>query len=356
MLPELVDMVIEELSDAYDTDNRRSSERKRKRDLRSCTLVARSWYPTSRQHLFRDLVYSFQRDPGPATRAWPEVGTRRRGRWTAAEGGGKQTPLKTLQQLHDFLLATPAIRSSVKELELICFPEPQSSPRLTPALISPKDRVDASLLFSILHQLPGVRDLVVHNFVVDQPLPAEMAPPRHPSLTRLRLSGSVARKITDLDVIAFLSWFSYLSELVIDVDCEEPNEGPNRAGFEGALHLAVDTLFLADTNFLADGCVLDALARSPCARSIRRLVIEQNANQPSLQRFVNTLGPSLKDLQVVLNDGNGDSKSFVLECHETLNNALCRRGPSHQLRLLQRTRDGYTSVDAFHALKRHVRI
>ena len=145
---EVIDIILNNLH--RDPPTNPLSPLQRKSELCACRLVRRSWALLAAPHVFRDVYYSFsysiEHTHQIADKTYPDVP----GRWTHDHYGIKR-PLKTLKDLHDFLIASPRVQYSIRWLCLYgyTFDDWAVSECLLPA----------ELLVATLRMLPNLRDV-----------------------------------------------------------------------------------------------------------------------------------------------------------------------------------------------------
>lgn len=158
--------------------------------LSACSLVCRSWHPIARDHLFRDVVFSFETDSDSIQNLSPELSEEEDARWVEAPAHRKELcwyrPLKTLRMLSDYLERSPGVRSSIRRLFLVRYPPPNNGGTLHDSW----GTIDSPEVFvSLLTKLPLLSCLHTRNISVSVspvgPLPSR----RFCAQVALRLSN-----------------------------------------------------------------------------------------------------------------------------------------------------------------------
>lgn len=265
-----------------------------RKDLSACTLVSRSWHAVAFEHLFRDVVFSFrtilneqdkaiERDSAGGSR-WVEASTRQRHFW-------KHLPSKTLETFLEFLERSPAIRSSIRRLQLARFPLPWSD-------YYGKEEwgeVDPALLAALVTSLPRLSSLHTSNISFAEPRRAD-----HPipviSLRNLHIDYRIIRTT----VYNLLSWFGKVDKLTIghsQLICGTPRDCPP------SVSLDVRSFTISPgLNIPTLVAVSELLSQSPHISNLRRVTLigAPLTKDPDFQQVIHRLGPQLEYIKLVL--------------------------------------------------------
>lgn len=318
--PELLDIVFANLQPRNSTNPREAGNwpiaQEVRESLSACTLVSRSWYPLAREHLFRNVVYSFQRAPKSDDReSWGDVAPRR---WTeylacpALYGHGESyfshLPLKTLQMFFDFLQLSPVIRRSIRKLTLSCYPAggPSGLRPAWPSKADDDDAVDPALLASIISSLPCLESVRLYDVVVSEPRAVESSLPP----ISVREVHIVSRRflIPTRMVCDLTSFFGDVGKYTLTNVCLAPMDYlPNHTTLpdEFPSSVALNAHSVTISHFYNDGplrIMSHLLQKSPFVHNLRRLCITTTAlaATPGITAMLESCGSYLQYLKLVI--------------------------------------------------------
>lgn len=322
--PELLDIVFDNLqptdsTNAYETISWPRAQEVHK-SLSACTLVSRSWYPLAREHLFRDVVYSFQRPPDGGPAAWADSAMDASHRWAAYAGINpddyngprmRRIPLKTLQMFLDFVQQSPATRRSIRKLTLSAYPAgtPGSETDWPFALriwTHKDDAVDPTLLMSLLSSLPRVESVRFYDVIVTQPRATQFFLPTL-SVRELKIV-SMNTLISSHRICNLITYFAEVGTCSLIrpswvPNAFEPDNSTLPANFPPFFALDIHSLALSH---VYEGAPLLAMSqllqRSPFLCNLRKLCITTAlATTRGLDAIMTSCGPYLEYFKLVLN-------------------------------------------------------
>ena len=291
--PELLDAIFSHLH----TDNWEDSWDKLacgKLDLDACSRVSHSWNAAAVPHLFRDIVYSFRPVPYNTPYGRGEYSTTNPLDFSSASKSKPDARYKTLPMFYAFVQHSPFVQNSIRRLGL------ENRPRRDGfRLYDDTDCPDADVFIELLHLLPRLRVLRLHNFTV-APGPTLATPVAHPSLKSVFISSQSSRsddpagrrEWIDLNVSAVLDCFTKLEELHLDLHGLPmfPPSLQKEPPFE------INKLVLEDSSCLGRG-----LGRYLCddrhTRSIRTLTLK-SIYPDTTEEDLAQIGPIVKNLHV----------------------------------------------------------
>lgn len=283
--------------------------------LNACTLVSRSWHHPAREHLFRDVVYSFQRPPTEGEEAWPALGAQ--SRWgpcplTTEWQRVTELPFKTLEMFADFLGKSPAIRYSIRRLRLACYPtiNNNSWPSIWGYDLQKADNVDPVVLTSLVGSLPRLVQFLPWNIFLTSPFsPDTSAATPHISVPDVQVRYGVGHPYS-LGTCGMLTCLGNVDELVV-VRPSYGHIGIKRDKdklpdtFPASVLLDVRSLTVRSVwNDPPLHCISQLLRRSPSAHNLRKLVLDAISFEavPGMEKMIRELGPYLEYFKVTLVD------------------------------------------------------
>lgn len=330
---ELVDNVLDHLHDDdwYEgLDTRYAGEVRGKpdSDLAVCSLVSRAWNALACRHLFRDVVYSFQRVP-QATEAIFDANGKyssshsQYGRWSAEI----DIRYKTFPMFCSFIRTSPAIRPFIRRLKLDGYPEQTGVVLFGQYTLD--DCVELELFLELLQSLPQLSFLHLCNVVLDRRPDETLRITAGLSLSCLSISYHVERGDVcywywrswpeDADsgerVADILDCFTDVVQLRV-LDCGEPDRSlqfkRKRRPFSPlglqALILGVRSMFVTGT--------LDHLMRSPpVMASLQSLTLDDSLGwSVAAADLLRLVGPQLQELRYFVEQSSQDRTSTFNAC------------------------------------------
>lgn len=313
---ELLDMVFTNLRPS-DSDWHASWPKSQevRKPLSACTLVSRSWHHVAREHLFRDVVYSFQRPPAEDEEAWPV--------WDALNRWGPcplvaewqrvtELPFKTLEMFADFLGESPVIRSSIRRLRLACYPtiNNNSWPSIWGYDLQKTDNIDPTFLTSLIGGLPRLVQFLPWNIFLTSPLsPEASSATLRISVPEVQVRYGVGHPHS-LGTCGFLTCLGMVDELVIVrpsygyIGIKRDKDSLPET-FPSSVLLEVRSLAVREVwNDPPLHCISQLLRRSPSAQNLRKLVLDSVSFEtvPGIEVMIRDLGPCLEYFKLTLFD------------------------------------------------------
>lgn len=136
--------------------------------LSACSLVCRPWHPIAGEHLFRDLVFSFDTDSDSNQNLSTEPSEEEDARWVEARAHRMELcwyrPLQTLRMLSNYLERSPGVWYSIRRLFLVRYPPPNNGGTLHDSW----GTVDPEVFVCLLTKLPLLSCLHTRNIFLSQ--------------------------------------------------------------------------------------------------------------------------------------------------------------------------------------------
>lgn len=273
-----------------------------KRDLRSCSLVCRSWNLLVRGLLFRDFAFAFVAEVPPSS--------------TGSTSSVGRPSSQTLPLLLQFLSDNRIIARCIRRLRLDCWSRDDSLRRLD-SLGHSDDafcRIPRGLIVDILRAIPRLEDVFLYNLYLEPPLLTDQSVS---AIRRLRIcfydhTSGMDSPVTDVEMSTVLGCFSTVKELeIINTTYFEPDHGVPEEVYEGPQPLCVESLVLQ-----RDGGgweLYRQLSNLPLqAQSLRRVVLRQmkyfeDDEQRYTTEFLRIVSPQLEELRLYLHHDHESS-------------------------------------------------
>jgi hypothetical protein len=297
--PELIDVVFDALH-TEDWEESWNQPLYGKRDLHACSLVSRTWHAVAREHLFRDVVYSFQhipRNPEPENDAYARTSPNCWYSFTDKVSAR----YKTFPMFCAFVDKSPAVQRSIRHLRL------EAWPSSVHGAFEESDKINTGLFVRLLKTLPSLTTLHLYNIVLSQdPIRNPSVTP--PSLCRLFISFKselygCERTWHDSTFLVkayrLLACFSRLRELHLRGLTDGSFRAPN-----GQCELALASVqarsLVIESAHSTQGTLYHALCRSPLAQTLTSLTFTDAGALAGRSDFVHQVGPHLQRLRYEL--------------------------------------------------------
>ena len=269
---------------------------RRHNDLHACSLVASEWHAAARSHIFRDLecvLVNNAADEGDiATSADSQADPSHNSATLHFDVVPLNRPHKTFSMFLELLVSNPGIACSIRRLRLEA---------ISPGAIRDENayKVPLPTLFSILRLCPRLEHLWLKNiFPVLPDVPEGIQ--ALTAVKTLRITSTLdAVSLGEDQVEALLLFFSDVGRLYIDVPNFRGRE-TSSAGGETVLWSGTSSLRLHTWNSLRFPSMQRVLMHIPTTCTLTTLQVNCIAGDDCLefQRFLNAVGPTLKDLCV----------------------------------------------------------
>lgn len=273
---------------------------KAKSDLHACTLVSRSWYPLSQEHLFRNIVFSFRTTLDDHEDIPDDV--EMCGRWVRRMGS-PMAPHKTLFMFVDFLRQCPTLARSIRRLALYAHSPIVTRTRAVGLGVGKwvsqwrsQDRIEASTLSALLKCTSRLQELHLSNVVLSRPA-HNYPPPYRPALQCLHVTLGDWHP-SSVDLPALLRHFDKVEGLQLNgIDFPAGTQNERIPAYAMGTQAAVPRLTWHGRCSPPSGFTA-ALSRSLHLQTIRKLALLVVEPSPELQELVELTGPQLEELRL----------------------------------------------------------